>query len=173
MTASFLAGEQIYIRAMKRSDKDQATAWFDSPFPVNANRAEAYLHDELTAIWHPQTTVLALVRLGTEDVVGGASLWTEDRRVGWLRINLAPVLTDADALLSDAIRVLVPWWRDEHEFMAVNLEIPADRPAAISAAEDLGMTHAVTWRQSELREGHPVDVLLYQALNPRWEVAGA
>ena len=173
MKASFLAGEQIHIRAMKRSDKDQAAAWFDSPFPVNATRAETFLREELTATWHPQTTLLALVRLGSDDIVGGVTLWSEDRRVGWLRISLAPVLPDADAVFGDALRVLIPWWRDEHEFMAVNVEIPADRPEAIAAAEDLGMTHAVTWRQSELREGHSVDLLLYQALNPRWEVADA
>jgi RimJ/RimL family protein N-acetyltransferase len=171
--ASFLSGELVYIRAMKRSDKDQATAWFDSPFPVNATRAETFLREEHTATWHPQTTLLILVRPGTDDIIGGVSLWTEDRRVGWFRISLAPGLTDADAVHGDALRVLIPWWRDEHEFMAVNVELPADRPAAITAAEDLGMVHAVTWRQSELREGHPVDLLLYQALNPRGEVADA
>jgi hypothetical protein len=171
--APFLSGELVDIRAMKRTDKDQATAWFDSPFPVNANRAETFLREEHTATWHPQTSLLVLVRLGTDDIVGGVSLWTEDRRVGWLRISLAPVLTDADAVHGDALRMLIPWWRDEHEFMAVNVEIPADRSETISAAEELGMVPGVTWRQSVLREDHAVDLLLYQALNPRWAVVNA
>jgi len=40
MRAVYLTGEHLYIRAMVAADMERATAWFDSPFPVNAVRAE-------------------------------------------------------------------------------------------------------------------------------------
>jgi hypothetical protein len=35
------------------------------------------------------------------------------------------------------------------------------------------MIPAVRWRENVARDDHYVDLLLYQALNPRWEVADA
>lgn len=173
MNQSFLTGARIEIRAMKMADRSQATAWFDSTFPVNGVRAETFLRNEHTSTWHPSTTLLALVRTGADDIIGGASLWTDDRRVGWLRISMAPALDNTDSLRAEALRLLIPWWRDEHEFMAINVEVEADQPDTIAAADELGMVPGVTWRQSVRREDHSVDLLLYQALNPRWEVVHA
>jgi RimJ/RimL family protein N-acetyltransferase len=173
MMETFLTGIRVSIRAMKLSDKDQAVAWFDSPFPINAARAETFLREEHTATWHPSTTYLALVRAGSDEIVGGASMWTDERRTGWVRIRMAPVLPDADVLRADSLRLLIPWWRDEHEFMAVTVEIAADEVETIAAAEELGMIPAVRWRENVARDDHYVDLLLYQALNPRWEVADA
>ena len=173
MTQSFLTGDRVAIRAMKLADKDQAIAWFDSPFPVNTARAETFLREEHTATWHPDTTYLAIVRPGTDEVLGGVSMWTDDRRVGWVRITMAPALDEADRLRGDALRLLIPWWRDEFEFMAVNVEIAADQPGTIAAAEELDMVPAVRWRQNLARPDGYVDLLIYQALNPDWGTSNA
>jgi RimJ/RimL family protein N-acetyltransferase len=173
MQPTFLTGERLYVRAMRFADKEQAIAWFEGPFPVNAPRAETFLREVHHETWHPPTTYLAIVRLETDEVVGGVRMWSHDRRSGYLRITMAPCLADADGLRADALRLLIPWWRDEHEFMEMTVELPADEPKSIAAAEALGMVLNTRWRESVARPGHFVDLLVYQALNARWEAPDA
>jgi RimJ/RimL family protein N-acetyltransferase len=173
VTWTFLTGERVAIRAMKRADKNHAVAWFEGAFPVNADRADTFLREAHTSTWHPDTTYLAIVRPETDEVLGGVVMWTDERRVGWTRITMAPVLEDADRLRGDALRLLIPWWRDEFEFMAVNVDIAADQPETIAAAEELGMIPAVRWRQNVARPDGYVDLLIYQALNTNWGHANA
>ena len=93
MQAVYLTGPTVYLRAMVEDDKHHAAAWFDSRFPVNAARAEAFLKEKLQgdpwdAPWH----LLAIVRR-SDEAVGDAS-WldlveirpaTEDE--GAIRVN--------------------------------------------------------------------------------------
>jgi RimJ/RimL family protein N-acetyltransferase len=170
---TFLTGEQLYIRAMRMKDKEQAAAWFEGPFPVNAPRAETFLREVHTETWHPRTSYWAIVRRESEEILGGAWMWSSDRLSGWLWIKMAPWLADADVLRADALRLLIPWLRDEHEYMEVSVEIPADEPASIAAAEGLGMAMNTRWRENVARPGHYVDLLVYQAINDRRETPDA
>ena len=86
---------------------------------------------------------------------------------------MAPACQDADAIRAAALGLLVHWLRDEGEVMAVTVEVAADEPATIAAAESAGMVRNATLREWFARPAGRVDCHLYQALNPRWEVQGA
>jgi RimJ/RimL family protein N-acetyltransferase len=86
---------------------------------------------------------------------------------------MAPMLEDSDELRAEALRLLVPWQRDEHEMMVTRLYVPADQPRTIAAAEELGMTLSVRLREFIPVPDGRVDELIYEAINPRWEVPHA
>ncbi|MGH2535030.1 MAG: GNAT family N-acetyltransferase [Thermomicrobiales bacterium] len=168
----YLTGERVYLRPLSMNDKVGAAAWFDSPFPVGASRAEEALKEEHKNPWYlGQTTRLAVVRMENDEVVGGATVEPHDgARRAWLWFKLAPWLADGDELRADALRVAIRWLRDDFELMATIVPIAADEAATLAAAEELGMVQGVRLRQSRARPGGRVDMLYYQALNPRWEV---
>lgn len=169
----WLTGERLYLRPMVAADKEHAAAWFDEVFPIHSTRAEAVLKDEHKA---DRTPRLALVRTDGDEIVGSVEVGTRDgfRRCSLL-FHMAPWLdrADADALRAEALRIAVPWLRDQVELMVVTAHLAADMTETVRAAEALGMTRAVRLREWLARPGHRVDKLIYQALNPRWEVRDA
>ncbi len=172
MRAVYLTGEQVSLRALVAADKECAAAWFDSPFPVNAVRAEAWLKEAHASLDRPPALHYAIVRTADEAVIGGVTLQT-DYRIGTLTLRIAPWLPDADALRAAALRVLHPWLRDDLELMTFVIHIPADQPATIAAAEALGMIPGVRLREAIARPGHRVDELVYQVLLTPWAVRDA
>lgn len=171
MQPPYLTGERVYLRPMSMDDKERAAAWFDSPFPVDASRAEEVLKEEHKNPWNlGQMTRLAVVRREDGQVVGGATIEPHGERRAWLWFRMAPWLDHADELRADALRVAVRWLRDDFELMVVTVPIAADETATIAAAVEMGMAPGVRLRQARARPGGRVDLLYYQALNPRWEV---
>lgn len=172
MRAIYLTGEHLYIRALVAADKDCAAAWFDSPFPVNAVRAEAWLKEAHASVDRPATLHYVIVRTADDAVIGGVTLQT-DYRTGTLKLHIAPSLPDADALRAATLRILHPWLRDDLELMTFVLHIPADQSETMAAAEVLGMIPAVRLREAIARPDHRVDDLVYQALLTPWAVRDA
>ena len=172
MRAVYLTGEHLYIRAMVAADKECAAAWFDSPFPVNAVRAEAWLKETHVSVDRPSALHYAIVRTADDAVIGGVTLET-DYRIGTLKLRIAPSLPDADVLRAAALRILHPWLRDDLELMTFVMHIPADQPETVAAAEALGMTQGVRLRQAIARPDRRVDELIYQALFTPWAVRDA
>ena len=82
-------------------------------------------------------------------------------------------IEDGDEVRVEALRLVVPWLRDEVEMMTVTASIPADELALIAAAEAMGMVRQARLREHVVRPGGRVDLVLYQALNPRREVPRA
>lgn len=166
----WLTGERVYLRPMVAADSEQAAAWYDEVWPINAARAEEVLKDEHKV---DRTPRLAIVRMDGDEIVGSVQTSTSDgyRRCSLL-FHLAPWLdrTDADTLRAEALRIVVPWLRDQVELMVVTAHLAADMTETVGAAEALGMTRAARLREWLARPGHRVDKLIYQALNPRWEV---
>jgi RimJ/RimL family protein N-acetyltransferase len=175
LRAVYLQGPRVYLRAMVAADKESGGAWLDGTFPVNAGRAEATLEEEHQGPWWRRGgRRLAIALTDGDEVVGSARVSSHDgNRTCWLRFEMAPWREDADERRADALRLLVHWLRDESELMVVSVELPADQPATIAAAEDLGMVRNVRFRERYSRPGGRVDGLVYQALNPRWEVRDA
>jgi len=171
----FLRGSSVYLRAMVEDDKERGAAWLDETFPVNAGRAEAALKEEHQGQWWARSARrLAIALVDGDAVVGSARVRSEDRsRTCRLSFAMAPWRDDADALRAEALAILVRWLRDESEAMVVTVELPADEPATIAAAEALGMVRNGRLREWFGRPGRRVDCLVYQALNPRWEVRDA
>lgn len=180
MRPEYLSNERIYLRPLLKRDAEQATAWFFSPFPVNAAAAESWLKEAHPVAWGEAKTLhLAIVRRNdakaedeTEEIIGGAQVEHPRGRTGMLRFQAAPWLSfeEADALGADVISIVVPWARDELELMTVTVNIPADQPQTIAAAEAQGMVQGARLREFIARPGHRVDLCKYQALNPRWSV---
>jgi RimJ/RimL family protein N-acetyltransferase len=173
MRVGYLTGELVYLRPPVEEDVDFATAWFPSPYPINATRAKTEL-EEHPGFWYDMAAfTLIIVRSADDQVAGGLSVSTSGRRDAFLRFHMAPTLEDAGTLRADAVRVVVPWLRDEHELMAVRLHVAADEAETIAAAEELGMRLSVRLREFVARGGIRVDALVYEVLNPHWEVPDA
>jgi RimJ/RimL family protein N-acetyltransferase len=172
MRAVYLTGERIYLRATVTADKDDAMGWVDSPFPVNAARAETMLKEDV----QPRSNVkrFVIVRSDGDEIVGGVTLRSNDgHRTAWATFSMAPAASGADDLRAEALRLLVPWLRDQVELMVTRVPLSADQAASIAAAEALGMVRSARLREFDARPGGRVDRLIYEALNPRWEVRDA
>jgi RimJ/RimL family protein N-acetyltransferase len=171
----FLRGSSVYLRAMVEADRECGAAWLDGTFPVNAARADAALKEEHEGPWWARSARrLAIALTEGDDVVGSARVRSDDRnRTCRVSFVMAPWRDDADALRAEALALLVRWLRDESEAMVVTVELPADEAATIAAAEALGMERSARLREWFGRPGRRVDCLVYQALNPRWEVRDA
>lgn len=173
MKPPFLTGERVYIRAMVEDDKNHAVAWFDSEFPVNAVRAEKFMRDQIKETWAARRKYFVIVRTDSDNIIGGIKMKSWDMRSADLTIRMAPHLSQdaADGYKADALRLFVPWIRDEHEYMAQTIEIAADENQCIAAAEELDLYFGARFRGYLRRPGERIDLLVYQALNPSW-VAG-
>jgi RimJ/RimL family protein N-acetyltransferase len=160
---------------MVEADKECGAAWLDATFPVNTARAESNLKDEHRGpFWDRSSRRLAIVLDDDDQVVGSARISSRNnKRTCQIRFEMAPWRDDADALRAEALALLVRWLRDEYEVMVVGIELPADQPATIAAAETAGMVRNARLREWYARPGGRVDCLVYEALNPHWEVRDA
>jgi RimJ/RimL family protein N-acetyltransferase len=157
---------------MAAADADHAAAWFHETFLMNAARAKVIL-EELNEGRSRIGARYAIVRLDGDEIVGGVEIDDPDGRRCLLELSMAPWLSDPDEVRADALRILVPFLRDESEMMVVAVWIAADEPATIAGAEAAGMVLGARLREFVARPGGRVDRLLYEALNPRWEVRDA
>jgi RimJ/RimL family protein N-acetyltransferase len=175
LRAVYLTGPRVYLRALQKEDGEQGAAWLDGTFPVNAGRAEKTLEeDAASSTWPVPKRRLAIARVEGDEVIGGLLITSSDSfRTGWIALTMAPWVMDPDAIRAETLRLVVPWLRDESEMMVVTLAAAADEPETIAAAEELGMGRAARLREWYARPGGRVDCLLYEALNPRWEVRDA
>jgi len=172
---AYLSGTRVYLRAMVESDKERAAAWLDGTFPVNAQSAEKVLKEENEGPWwRRRRRRLAIVHAADDEVVGSARLSSGDgNRTCDVTFEMAPWRDDADELRAEALGLLVHWLRDETEVMVVTVGVGADEPETIAAAEAHGMVRNGLLREWFGRSGRRVDCLVYQALNPRWDVRDA
>ena len=95
MRIAYLSSDRLALRAMRLADKGHAPAWFDSSFPINAGRAEAFLNDELKEL-STRKILLVAVRGEDDEIVGGVRVRTNGKHSD-ICIHMAPWLTDADA----------------------------------------------------------------------------
>lgn len=171
MRISYLSGERVALRSPVLADKDQAAAWFDGVFPIDAGRAEAWLKEELKEFTYRKILLIA-VRGDGEEVIGGVAV-RSNRRHADIAIHMAPWLPDADDLRGEIVGLLVRWLRDESEHITTTAHFAEDWPATIAAAEAAGMIQMARIRQWYARPGGRADQLIYQALRPFWSEAEA
>lgn len=166
MQAIYLTGERIYLRAMQLSDKEHAAAWFNSLYPINATRAEAFLKEELKDPYS-RTQHLAIILKETDEIAGGLTTSTNGRKA-MLSFTAAPWIADGDRLRADTLRIVIPWLRDEGSMLSITIAVPDDEITSIAVAEELGMRIGVRLREQVARPGRRVDKLIFQALGPIW-----
>ncbi len=177
MRAIYLMGTKVYLRAMIESDKESGIAWFNSGmplsgfgnhYPINAAQAETVLKEENSGAWGGANRRYAIVRNDGEQVVGGLKESSNYPIVAQLGIHMAPMLADADGLQAEALSLVIPWLRDERQFRLVQIYLAADQTETIAAAEAVNMTEVVRLRRHVARPGSRVDLVMYEAVNPRW-----
>lgn len=173
MRVVYLTGDRVHIRPPVEADKACAIAWFNSLVPANEIRAAQSMGNQVYPYWEATEFTFIIARVADDDVIGSVHLSIGDWRVVSVRFHMAPMLPDADELRADALRLLIPWLRDEHEFMAVRLALPDNQTVTIAAAEELDMVLSVRLREFVPVPGGRADELIYEALNPRWEVPHA
>lgn len=174
MLATYLTGDRVALRAIQIADKDRAVAWFEGEFPVDAEQAEKHLRDELDGM-SQRKALLVIVRLEDEEVVGGVRLTLHPRHSD-IFTQMAPALAAADELRGEALKLIVPWLRDEGQHITVSVDLAADQARSIAAAEEVGMEQTARFREWYYRNGQRIDRLVYQAIHPDWqgqEVRGA
>ncbi|MGH7910397.1 MAG: GNAT family N-acetyltransferase [Candidatus Dormibacteraceae bacterium] len=175
LRATYLTGETIYLRAPVKADAGHAAAWLEDTFPINTPRAEALLEEEFAnPSWEAIPIRLVIVRSDGDRIVGGALL--RGGRHDWrlaLTLTVAPWEEEPDRVRADALRLLVPWVRDDLEAMTLALEIGVDQPRTIAVAEELGMERTAVLREWLLRPGGRVAAACYQALFQPWVVRDA
>lgn len=174
MRARYLTGERVYLRALVAEDQESVATWFAGPFPSNATQGERWLKEvHADAGWGNKPRYLAIVRVEDDAPSGGISLTVRGDRRGLLHFAMAPWLAEADALRAEALRLLVPWVRDDLELMTLDLYIAADEAVTKAVAEELGLRESARLREFVARPGGRVDRILYQVLNAPWRVADA
>lgn len=176
LRAVYLSGPTVYLRAPVDRDKEHAAAWLDETFPTNAPAAEVVLEEEhRRPFWERSTLRLVIVRQDDDTVVGGVHVfWGAEIRRCDVALTMAAWVPDGDALRAAALRIVVPWLRDDLEAMVVGVTLPADQVATVRAAQEIGMDHHATLREWFSRPGGRVDAVVYEALNPAgWVVRDA
>lgn len=173
MRIVYLTGERVYLRPPVEEDKECANAWFDSVVPANAGRAAKLLEDQVYPYWEATEFTFIVARVEDDAVIGSVHLSIGDWRRVRVSFHMAPMLPDADDLRADALQIIVPWLREEVEFMAVQLSVPDNQSATIASAERLGMVLSARLREFVPVPGGRADELIYEALNTRWEVPHA
>src|SRR5215207_3792640 len=168
MRAVYLSVDDFYLRAMVRDDKDHAVGWFHSPISIDASAAETLLKELHECGWdEPDEMYLAVVRSSDDEIIGSVVIEDQDRRTAWLKIRSAPSVENGEQLRAKVLELVVPWLRDELEILVTRIEIPEDERLMLAAAERLGMEQATRMREYVARPGARVDVLGYQAMNPK------
>jgi RimJ/RimL family protein N-acetyltransferase len=166
LRATYLTGDRLYLRAMVHADKEHSTAWFDSPFPIDSTRAERFLKEEHKNLSSSSRHLIIALR-ETDEIVGRLNLFNNGREAN-IWFTMAPWREDADRLQAEALKIAIPWLRDEATMVTTDVEIAADLIETIASAEELGMVRSVRLREHIARPGYRVDVLIYQALGPAW-----
>jgi RimJ/RimL family protein N-acetyltransferase len=178
MQAIYLMGAHVYLRAMVASDKECGIAWFNTRLPmggfghvlpVDSSRAETALKEENRGLWPSGRHRYAIVRNASDRVVGALVESAYYPVMAHVGIQIAPALNDADDLQAEAVTLVIPWLRDERQFRLIRMSIPADQIRTIAAAESVGMMLGARLRRYVARAGSRVDLLMYEAVNPRWE----
>lgn len=176
MRAIYLMGTKVYLRAMIEADKESGIAWYNSGmplsgfgnhYPINAEQAETVLKEENSDLFGGNRRY-AIVRNDGDAVVGSFLEESNYPLVARIGIHMAPMLADADGLQAEALSLVIPWLRDERQFRLVQIYLPDDQRETIAAAAKLDMTEVVRLRRHVARPGERVDLVMYEAVNPRW-----
>jgi RimJ/RimL family protein N-acetyltransferase len=170
MRPPYLTGETIYLRALVADDRDEPLAWHAGSFPINSARAGQLLEEMHDSPWEPETIQLAIARRADDQVIGSITVERHGGRTGTLAVHIAPTCPESNAIEAETLGIAVPWLRDEMELMVVTVRIAADQDVVIAAAESLGLDATARLREAIARPVGRIDLLVYQALNPRWAV---
>lgn len=165
----FLTGDTLYLRAWELADAAFSAAWRFSPYPINRQRAEKILKEDLPKQAHRGVTLMVACRRSDDVPVGAARVNDGDRRTAEVQIRANPALgDDAARVRAEIIRILIPWLATERNSMVVWIDLDGPSPEEIAAATGTGMRPAARLREAIWRDGERVDQWIYELLHPYW-----
>ncbi|MDQ3693463.1 MAG: GNAT family N-acetyltransferase [Chloroflexota bacterium] len=166
----FLAGETLYMRPLELADARYPAAWHFSPFPINPERAEEILKQDLPKEANERKYRLVACRRSDDIPVGAVSygnLWSTLNM--WAELHVDPAHdADAAAIKSEMLRLVVPWMSAESHNMVVAIKLDAPEPDLIAAVKALGLRPAVCFREARWQGGGRHDQWFYELLHPAW-----
>lgn len=168
---TFLVGENLYLRALEPTDAKYPNAWRESRFPVNADRAEELIKEEIDNREKHRNVRLTACRRSDDHPVGAVTyrMNTWNSITADIGLFADPVFgSAAQAIKAEIASLVVPWLLEERDFMAVWIDIGSDETELIQALEGLGMRRAARLREALWRDGRRADLISYEGLSVPW-----
>ncbi len=166
---AFLVGDTIFLRGIEDEDAVRASAWRDSPYPINAERAGEIIK-EMTEKPKPGSRFLVACRRSDGEPVGSLSLsrWPGNDLDIPVDLYANPALPDREAIRAEMLKLFIAWGASEGELPVVYIEFADSQTELRAMAESLGMRHAALWREQRWLDGAWRDKLAYAWHNPAW-----
>ncbi len=166
---AFLVGETIFLRGLEEEDAVRASAWHDSPYPINAERASKIIR-ELTEKPRPGNRFLVACRRSDGEPVGSLALrrWAGNEPDNRLGLWADPARPESERIRAEMLGLMVGWGFGEAELPKIVLEFDDGQAPLRGRAEALGMRRAALWRDGVWRDGQWRDRVLYEGLHPAW-----
>ena len=168
---TFLVGENLYLRALEPTDAKYPNAWRESRFPINADRAEELIKEEINERQKHRTFRLVACRRADDLPVGAVTyrMNTWNALSADIRLFADPVYGPAvQAIKAEIASLVVPWLLEERDFMALWIDLGSDQSELIGALEGIGMRRAACLREALWRNGRRADLLTYEGLSAPW-----
>ena len=168
---TFLVGRTVYLRALVLADSSTARFWDDSPFPLSSDVLEEQMKEDVPNASSAGTRRLVICRRSDDGPVGSVEMHTEDGHTTDITPFVPAVFGSVrrDAILTEVIRLIVPWLLHEHDQLAVRLLVDAGSAAIEKAAVASGMQVAYVLREARIGPGgERFDQVCWQGLHPTW-----
>ncbi len=177
MTAPFLAGENVTLRGLRRTDMELYRRWLENPeathFMESGWRpvADAEIEEIYKAATEPNDTVVfVIVDKASNTPVGVCGLYL----IQWIcRRSDFRILIGEDAfrgkgLGSEATRLTVAYGFDKLNLETIYLGVNADNKGAIASYEKAGFVREGIRRRLIYRNGRYYDVLMMSILRDEY-----
>lgn len=168
---TFLVGPTIYLRPLELADAAISGFWKRNAWPTPADIVEERLKESVPAAAASDSRVLIACRRSDNFPTGSIEISIEYGRLARLVPHVPEVFGNgrASEIISEMIRLVVPWLIHEHDQMTVTVLLASGDPLTSRAARTAGMTIAYTLREAEHdRDGGRRDLECWQALHPTW-----
>jgi len=165
---TFLVGETVYLRPIEASDAKDATAWRDTIFPVSTARTEDYIKETIDKQDPFKEITLALVRKADDVVVGSIRASFSDLFADFSG-HVDPLYGEqGQTWKAEGLVLAAQWVVNEQHAISGLCQLPASESIVIEMLNGAGFREAARFREWFLRDGHRVDKVALEYLNPGW-----
>jgi len=165
----FLVGETLFLRGLENEDAERASAWWDSPYPINAERTREII-TEMVEKPASGTRTLVACRRSDGEPVGSLTLrrWAGNEPDNALGLHANPARPENERIKAEMLGLIVDWGFSEGEIPKFVLRFDDDQAVLRGQAEASGMRRGAMWRDRVWRDGRWHDRVLYEAYHPAW-----
>lgn len=177
MTVSFLAGEKVVLRGLRRDDLARYRGWLENPEATHFMESgwrpvsDTELEEIYKASTEPDDTVVfVIVDKASDTPVGVCGLYLIHWvcRRGEFRILIGDDSFRDKGLGSEAARLTVAYGFDKLNLETIYLGVNADNKAAIASYENAGFLREGIRRRLIYRNGRYYDALMMSILRDEY-----